>query len=751
MKKSWGDVDALETRIKRFDRYSYKLIEPGQFGLDVSYDEPVLDESSMAITFPFASSANRDGVGDLLEIEGINTKRHLKNPVCLFDHGKTVSLPIALAEDPKTKQYTVVLDPLKKEARAKAFFYQGGGRFGQQDSEHALLCEQLYDLMAKRYIRSGSIGYRALKAYHLPANPQVGIPQGLHLLQTELLEVSAVVVPANPETVIGKALSLPKICGKPISPYLVKSLSPYAPEKKVQLAWDQKAIKVRVGQEGNPASVNHEERSRYTVTQQNEDGTERLEGEQYRAGFRDPETARRLGQAVTEHQNRTGTPSVLSDVTGGEKGVKSVRMKYRRGKAIDQPTNYSDDTYRQEATAKLDRYTTRQFTEADNRELDRLSEDTGHSREEVERRRSDYLRSVATGKRMQTYDNPLNNNNIPPARWKPGVGASTKDLRLKYRQKANYTPHEEREEEENEERNSTGQFWADGTRITPDDDNESYELTNGDKTLTGTKARKITVARTGNPASSDHTRRERFEAQATDNQGRTLGTSTHRTREDARADAGETQADMETYRPEGRFQIEDVTGKSIDAPTAGPSNRMKVRRRGTSTTPPPVPPTPVASEPGAMMKSLRMKYRQKSSVRFQQHRRDSDGDKKDPNNAWYTVTGGAMGSQMAYHADEQTAAGHARDLREVEAEAAKGKKAHRRVVRDPNPANHGQVDYTVSSEGHRSPHLNRSYTTSSEDNARYYAAEMGASDARAGSPSPELREGRDPYTDVEDE
>lgn len=220
----------LETRHKRLDGFSYKLNGDRQYGLDVVMSGDLdLDEGTMSVVIPFADGNARDGVGDLLEVGGIRTERHQQNPIVLFDHGKQVSLPIGLAEDPATGEYTVRIDPVVQRASAKAFFYQGKGGLGGEDYDHALFCEQLFDLMAQRYIRAGSIGYQVVKALKLSPDYERGTPEGLHLLVTLMLECSAVVLPANQDTV-RKALSLPKVCGKPLSPMLVKSLSAYAPE-----------------------------------------------------------------------------------------------------------------------------------------------------------------------------------------------------------------------------------------------------------------------------------------------------------------------------------------------------------------------------------------------------------------------------------------------------------------------------------------------------------------------------------------
>lgn len=221
----------LDTRSKYLDGFGYKLNDAEGYGLDVALpNELEIDENAMSITFPFADGRHRDGVGDLLEVGGIQVDRHITNPVVLFDHGKEVKLPIGKAEDPNTKAYTVFLDQVNQVALCKAFFYQS-----HKDTAHALFCEQLFDMMVKRYVRAGSIGFTVIRAKEIPPNFETGTPKGLHLYAIKMLEASAVVMPANQDTV-RKALSLHRVCGKPLSPMLVKSLTPYAGEKKVVVA-----------------------------------------------------------------------------------------------------------------------------------------------------------------------------------------------------------------------------------------------------------------------------------------------------------------------------------------------------------------------------------------------------------------------------------------------------------------------------------------------------------------------------------
>lgn len=228
---------------------AYQLAD-GRFGMDMAIQGDMdINENTMSVWIPFASGQRRDGVGDLLEIGGIRTDRHQLNPIILFDHGQKVQLPIALAEDPKTKVYTVELDPVSQTARANAFFYQGS------DSEHAIFCEQLFDLMAKRYVRAGSIGYQIVKAMPLQPDYEKGTPQGLHLLSVLMLEASAVVMPANADTV-RKVLCLNKVCGKSLSPILVKSLEPYAPPTKaMMLIPETKEVTVPLNEDLNKTKV----------------------------------------------------------------------------------------------------------------------------------------------------------------------------------------------------------------------------------------------------------------------------------------------------------------------------------------------------------------------------------------------------------------------------------------------------------------------------------------------------------------
>lgn len=233
--------DILRSRKYLGEGHAYPL-SGSDYGMDVAFGpELALDEGEMSVWVPFADGNRRDGVGDKLEVAGINTERHRANPVVLFDHGKQYVLPVGLAE--RDGQYLVEIDPAARTARGKAYFYQGTKAQGDKlqvtggEGDHALFCEQLFHLMAQKFIRAGSIGYQVIHAKHLGPDHESGTPAGLHLLSVLMLEFSVVVMPANMDTV-RKALAMPRVCGKSLHPGLAKSLQAHAGPRKAQLGYE---------------------------------------------------------------------------------------------------------------------------------------------------------------------------------------------------------------------------------------------------------------------------------------------------------------------------------------------------------------------------------------------------------------------------------------------------------------------------------------------------------------------------------
>lgn len=265
MKKSWQEI--LESRCNKSldldsSRYSYKSGAGGEIlaldaigPVDQGDNEPDVDLKRMSAWVKYVDGNGRDSVGDLIRLEGISYKRYLLNPISLWDHGKSVTLPIGRTDDPITGIYQTRIDLVNRTASDCIFFYQGKGMPGvdrKVEYDHATFCQQIFDLWCKKFIRAGSIGYRVLRATPLPPDLENATPQGLDLLLTEKLESSVVCLPANARTVGAKSfagpsareiLSLPRVAGKPLSPYLVKSLQPYCEPRRAQLGYEGKAMR----------------------------------------------------------------------------------------------------------------------------------------------------------------------------------------------------------------------------------------------------------------------------------------------------------------------------------------------------------------------------------------------------------------------------------------------------------------------------------------------------------------------------
>lgn len=228
-------------------RYAYKLAG-NQFASAADVDGVLeVDPKTMSLWLPIADGNRRDGVGDLLEVEGIKTWRHAKNAIALFDHGKNVQLPIGMAYERDEQgrydrtRYTFVADPVSRQAGFKAYFWQGQydipGVDKAKQYDHATFCQQLFKMCDDGLLGAGSIGYQVIHAKNLQPDFDRGTPPGLHLLSILMLEGSLVVLPANGDTV-RKMLAMPEVCGKPLSPYFVKSLTPYAAPKKAQMGYE---------------------------------------------------------------------------------------------------------------------------------------------------------------------------------------------------------------------------------------------------------------------------------------------------------------------------------------------------------------------------------------------------------------------------------------------------------------------------------------------------------------------------------
>lgn len=376
----------LNARTKRQGGYSYAAGE-GKYGLDFASERAAdIDEKGMAARIWFADGNRRDGVGDLLEVGGIRTDRHIKNAVALFDHGKKVEIPIGmcLERDEAGKydrnRYTVEIDPITKEASANVFFYQGKGLAGvdkKDEYEHAKLCEQYFHMLATGMLSGGSIGYQVIAAKQMPADYQQGKPPGLHLLAVLMLECSLVVMPANQDTV-RKMLCVGNCCGKSLSPYLVKSLEPYMPEKTKTVV--TKKTKTVSGYEGK-ANV------------------KALEGYAY-------------VWDITGYG-----PKIPGNKYGNREGFKTVRvMANSKEAAVEVALTILPENRREEPSAKQ---VAKQSIEGW----------TGPKAPDVKT-----LPAETETEKLPQGGDHSDTSDVPPARWKPGVGTikGLKKLRRKY-------------------------------------------------------------------------------------------------------------------------------------------------------------------------------------------------------------------------------------------------------------------------------------------------------------------------------
>lgn len=186
--------------------------------MDFAADEGQIatDDGAMVISIPFAASRERDRVGDFLEVQGIETANHEKNPQAFTDHGKKLWWPLGLDQD-EAKRYTVTIDGDVAKCRIYVSTVM---------RENV----QMYEFYKKGLIRAGSIGYRPLEFDVIPADVENGWPKGKHLKRVELLETSAVFLPCNQDSV--QELYSGVWDGKGLCDVFREQLEPVRPRKR---------------------------------------------------------------------------------------------------------------------------------------------------------------------------------------------------------------------------------------------------------------------------------------------------------------------------------------------------------------------------------------------------------------------------------------------------------------------------------------------------------------------------------------
>lgn len=153
----------------------------GEIPLRVGFDTEVKagEGDSRALTFTI-STQSVDRMGDSVAVDGWKLEAYRKNPVVLWAHDST-SLPVAKAPKIWTEKLS-----LKAEAE---FTPKGMARFN----------DTVFEMYKGGFLNATSVGFAPLKyAFVDDATRKFGID----FLEQELLEFSAVPVPANPEALI---------------------------------------------------------------------------------------------------------------------------------------------------------------------------------------------------------------------------------------------------------------------------------------------------------------------------------------------------------------------------------------------------------------------------------------------------------------------------------------------------------------------------------------------------------------------
>jgi len=149
--------------------------------LIASFDTAVKasEGDSRSLTFTISTGAV-DRMGDTVDPSGWQLENYRKNPVVLWAHDST-SLPVAKAPKIWTEKLS-----LKAEAE---FTPRGMARFN----------DTVFDMYKGGFLSATSVGFAPLK-YAFVDDP--ARKYGIDFMEQELLEFSAVPVPANPQALI---------------------------------------------------------------------------------------------------------------------------------------------------------------------------------------------------------------------------------------------------------------------------------------------------------------------------------------------------------------------------------------------------------------------------------------------------------------------------------------------------------------------------------------------------------------------
>jgi phage head maturation protease len=136
------------------------------------------------------SDESTDRAGDIVTADGWSVDNYIKNPVVLWAHDSSRP-PVGKAQAVRVNKRDKRLEfdvyfPTVKELSSNP----------DQPSEHALFVDTIYNLYKGGFLSAVSVGFRGEKS--VPS----GEGWGLKFISQELLELSLVPVPANPNALV---------------------------------------------------------------------------------------------------------------------------------------------------------------------------------------------------------------------------------------------------------------------------------------------------------------------------------------------------------------------------------------------------------------------------------------------------------------------------------------------------------------------------------------------------------------------
>jgi HK97 family phage prohead protease len=138
------------------------------------------DSEERTATF-IASTGTVDRQGDVVDVDGWELAEFRKNPVLLFGHDSR-ALPIGRVSDIKVEDGKLM-------AKTEGV---GAGVHEMADS--------VWSMVKNGFLNAVSVGFRALETE--PRFDKDGVWQGYKFIRQELMELSIVPVPANPEAIV---------------------------------------------------------------------------------------------------------------------------------------------------------------------------------------------------------------------------------------------------------------------------------------------------------------------------------------------------------------------------------------------------------------------------------------------------------------------------------------------------------------------------------------------------------------------